>query len=772
MWRFAMDPANKNAIWNIQAFSLLGVLLLLFCWLIGKYQDLFYGAEPVFFRSIPLLISCFLGHLIYSCPALFKSSYAKPIIQTFLNSLSTLALGQILMHFMPILLGMFVALFLFIGVVAWTLYYTLNFSVKQTTFNKLVTAVEEADSQKKPQNLIDNTKNNNGSFHQEEVFNLGSIDLDQKGCLSHLRYYSEECRLQLFTTVPSKERQSQLMELNRSDRAQHGQIIGGTGAGKTLLATNLITQDLLNDYIGSTIIEPKGSLINRLANFLDRTGRPYFRLDPQFEFSDCLNPFDVPEGHEIEPMIEANVSAFHGYLGPEAVQYFKIRSTNLLRVGIRALKLTYGNDCGYNELDRLVQPLNDDYRAEVLSELRGHESQISLLIEYTRNMAGTQKMQEHAMQTYSNLHDYLTELTSNRYVQKIFCGKSTFNIDDALRNGHIVLVNGAYGTLQTLTYTVGRLFLNLLRASTFRRNLKEEVRAHQLTVDEVEMFADEEFSTFMEMAREYELFVNVIHQGNEQLTDVSRRLGAMVKQNAVQKFILAGLENEDAAYYSEMIGEDYKIGQSSGTDEMSTSGFKTQIKEEKRYAVMPAEILRLKGFNPETSEPGECLFRGVHNNVRLDPVIGLVHPLPRRLFSDLKSDVTINNELVSEEVKDNVQNEVHNLSLDISEKENRLAKIKIKAEERREKHETSGDKATTSKKGREKEQPAEQNDTIRNSVWDSGEEVASTIVLKPEGNTSIEFSPASIDNTTLKLAQRIKNASEEKRNKRGSNEAE
>ena len=98
------------------------------------------------------------------------------------------------------------------------------------------------------------------------------------------------------------------------------------------------------------------------------------------------------------------------------------------------------------------------------------------------------------------------------------------------------------------------------------------------------------------MAREFEVFVNVIHQGNEQLDDVSKRLGAMVKQNAVQKFILAGLGNEDAQYFADMIGEEYMIGLSSGTDEMSVDGFKTQIKEEKRYTVMPSKILKLKGL--------------------------------------------------------------------------------------------------------------------------------------------------------------------------------
>ncbi|CAM4047731.1 type IV secretory system conjugative DNA transfer family protein [Paenibacillus alkaliterrae] len=798
--RFSMDPANKNAIWNLQAFSMLCVLILLFLWLVGRYQDIIFGLkDPVFLRAIPLLLPCFLGHMIYSSPALFKNSYSKPIIQTFLNAFSILALGQILMRFIPVTYGVPLAFVLLLGTVALTLYYTLHLSIKNTVWNKLNKVVEEVESQEA--GIGNGTVALQNNSNTANLSDLETVDLNEKGCLSHLRYYSEECKLELFQTVPTKERQSELVVLNRTDRAQHAQIIGGTGAGKTLLATNLISQDLLNDYIGSTIIEPKGSLINRLSNFMERTGRPFRRLDPEYEFSDCLNPLYVPEKEDIEPMIEANVSAFHGYLGPDAVQYFKSRATNLLRVGIKALKLAYGNDVTYNELDRLVQPINDDYRAEVLSELRGQENLVPLLIEYTRNMAGSQKTQEHAMQTYSNLYDYLSELTANRHIQKIFCGPSTFNIDDALKNGEVVLVNGAYGTLQTLTYTVGRLYLNLLRASTFRRNLKEKVRPHQLTVDEIEMFADEEFSTFMEMAREFEVFVNVIHQGNVQLDDVSERLGTMVKQNAVQKFILAGLDVEDAQYYADMIGEDYKIGQSTGTDEMEATGFKTQLKEEKRYTVLPKEILNLKGYNPETGEYGECLFRGVHNNVRQDPVIGIVLPLSRRLFSPLTTESAEVIELVGETGEDvdpgnEDGNSIDNHQLVVQEKKDILTQVKQKAKERREqknggKSKPVGNVAVAEKETSTKEQEEDRGIPVRrSSVWDKPAEATESAidsVIEPEKEvikeiipeaeeaghgTNIVFQPATVDQTVQQLAERMRNEARGARESKGTSEAE
>ncbi|MFD1130691.1 type IV secretory system conjugative DNA transfer family protein [Paenibacillus sp. PDC88] len=783
--RFSLDPVNKNTIWNSQAFLLLVLLIIIFLWLVTKYQDVILGIDdPIVFRAVPIILVCFLGHSIYSCPALHRNHYAKPVIQTFLNALSVLAVGQLIIYFTDNKIGFVIAILLFVSTIILTLYYTLRIRANSTIFNKLSVAAEgiNTSNKSKSKNTIMTLSESEGegeentTFIRDGLVKLEDIDINTPGCLSHLRYFSELCELELFYTNPTRERQSQLMKLNRSDRAQHGQIIAGTGAGKTLFATNLITQDLLNDYIGSTIIDPKGSLIKRMANFLDRIGRKYYRLDPLVENSDCLNPFYVPESEDIEPMIERNVAAFHAYLGTDAQIYFKSRSTQLFRVGVKALKLVYGNEATYNELDKLIQPINDEFRVEVMHQitLLGKESQVPLLIEYTRNMAGSPKMQEHAMQTYSNLYDYLSELTSNKYIQKMFCGKSTFSIDEAMKNGEIILFNGAYGTLQTLTYTAGRLFLNLARASTFRRNMDGNVRPHQLTIDEVEMFADEEFSTFMEMAREFEVFVNVIHQGNEQLDDVSKRLGAMVKQNAVHKFIMAGLDPNDAKYYSEMIGEEYKIGQSSGTDEMSATGFKTQIKEEKRYTVMPKEILSLKGYNPETGDPAECLFRGVHNNVRLDPVIGLIYPLPKILFTPLK-EILKDDEIIEDQEILNTESPNRG-DVGGKRKDNsidQLERIKKNAQLSKELHSTKVEAELHT----EDTEP----EIIRNPIWDDPEPLARSIdddKSKPKVNESVvspsgvTFKPASIDDKALKLAQQIKNDAQISRKEKKSSATE
>lgn len=665
--RFMRDEANNNLKWTLKALIFFPLFVYCFIWLVGRYQDIiFFDREPATLRSIPLLLASFFGHTVYNSPFLRRNVYAKSIVQTLLNAISILALGQLIIAFMGSRFGIVITFIMLTIVVLLTIKYSKHSSLKNTMFTRLHSIVEESQTKARIVGFPFLRKKN--EFNSKAIYSAGhKRNINKKGSLKHLRYYSDECNLELFWSVPTQNNESQLQVLGKLDRAQHSQIIAGTGAGKTLFATNLVVQDLFNDAIGCTIIEPKGSFIRRLANLLDRSGRKYYRLDPDVENPDCLNPLYVTEGGDIELMIEANISAFHSHLGPEAKQFFKTRNTQLLRVCIKALKLAYGNECGFDELNEIIQPYGEEKRTDTLFRLQQKNllHHVLLLSDYHKNLATDGKIREFTIQTYSSLHDYMLELTSNKYIQKMFCGKSTFNIDDVLLNGEIVLFNAAYGKLQTLTYTVGKLYINLMRASTFRRKLQDDYRSHSMLIDEIEMFADDEFSTFLEMAREYEVFVTVIHQGNEQLRDVSRRLAAMVKQNAVQKYVLAGLEVEDAEYYAKLFTERFKHTLSSGTDEMATTGFNTQIREEKRYLVDPSDFLRLKGYNPQTGEPAECYFRGVKNNVRQDPVLAEIYPLPKVLFSPLSDepeddmeeegvDVEFRGDLVPQEVNQSV----------------------------------------------------------------------------------------------------------------------
>lgn len=747
--QFSRNKKNSLKIWNMKAIFWLTITIIMFLLLVARYQDaIFAGREPSLYVAIPGLFLFLSGHTIYSSPILRDVTGIKVLVKTLQFSLAVLAGGQILLRFLPLAFVLPITLIMVITTIAFIMKKTVFSPKDDSVFSKLITLVEQTEEKRGGAELAKSIKVINKIIRKEkgtlsfEESSLEGVDLNQKGCLSHLRYHDPTAKLDLFYTVPTKDVEEQLISISLHDRVQHSQNLGGTGAGKTMLATTKLVQDFLNDAVGVTLLEPKGALIGRMSNFADRVGRTYFLLDPTNEYSDCLNPLYVPDGEDIEQMIEANISAFHAWLGPDAKQFFKGRSTGLIRTSIKALKLAYGNNCGFNDLFEIIDPAGHDKRAEVLHLLQHQKDLVSNLESYHKNLAGPQKLMEYTIQTYSGAYDYMLELTSNKYFQRMFCRASTFTIDEVMNEGKVLLINAAYGQLQALTYTVGKLVLSLIRASTMRRRVAEGLVPHAVYIDEVEMFADSELSIFFEMAREFNTPVEVIHQGNEQLKDESKRLAAMIKQNAAQKFILAGLEVEDAEYYSKLFLEDYVPTLSSGTDEMSTTGYNTQMKEEKRRKVDTSDILSLKGYNYATGEPAECYFRGVINNVRMDAVKCHIYPVPSVLFSPLKNQK---------------QEEAEPLEL-----------VRDREEQEEKQLETIRD-IPESKRGEVPKETPESNTNfstitpgkIRNSIWDDNGEQKDRADTEEEGGGMLgkkehSHQTAHVDRKMLYVAQRFK----------------
>ncbi|WP_277376162.1 hypothetical protein [Paenibacillus polymyxa] len=143
-----------------------------------------------------------------------------------------------------------------------------------------------------------------------------------------------------------------------------------------------------------------------------------------------MNPFHVYEGRRADSMIEAHVSAFHHYLKDSTLHFYKSRCTQLLYVCIKALKLAYGNNYGFQELNEIIQPSISERRIEVLAIFKAKSmlSEVMLLKEYHRNLEVGGKMKEFTLQTYRLLHNYVLELKSSLQLQELCYGPATTDI--------------------------------------------------------------------------------------------------------------------------------------------------------------------------------------------------------------------------------------------------------------------------------------------------------------------------------------------------------
>ena len=152
-------------------------------------------------------------------------------------------------------------------------------------------------------------------------------------------------------------------------RYQHLHVIGPTGTGKSILATNLAVQDIMNEEVGVIVIEPMKGLVKSIRNFANNIGRKVHYFDPTDPRSVILNPLDG-ELSEIDKICEVNIDAFVGYLGNHAVEYFKNRQKNTLRMAIKVVKNVKEDHATYIDLLDLLRPDGNDTRQEYLRKLK------------------------------------------------------------------------------------------------------------------------------------------------------------------------------------------------------------------------------------------------------------------------------------------------------------------------------------------------------------------------------------------------------------------
>ncbi|MFC7561597.1 hypothetical protein ACFQY3_25395 [Paenibacillus farraposensis] len=129
---------------GVSIFSIVCLLLYLVGREVPRYY--FFDREPATLRSIPLLLAPFFGHTVYNSPFLRRNVYAKSIVQTLLNAISILALGQLIITFMGSRFGIVITFIMLTIVVLLTIKYSKHSSLKNTMFTRLHSIVEESQT--------------------------------------------------------------------------------------------------------------------------------------------------------------------------------------------------------------------------------------------------------------------------------------------------------------------------------------------------------------------------------------------------------------------------------------------------------------------------------------------------------------------------------------------------------------------------------------------------------------------------------------------------
>lgn len=427
--------------------------------------------------------------------------------------------------------------------------------------------------------------------------------------------------------------------LPSSARRQHMQILGPTGCGKSMLAQTLIAQDLMNPKVSVFVLEPKGgndALVYQMKHLAYRLGRKVYIVDPTNPETSVILPL---YGDDFDEVAENNVSAFLMYLGNQADQFYKNKQETVLRMAVKAVKAIKGDEATYDDVLDILRhsPHGASVRKAYIQRMS--DSRFSYikpdLEEYDYELTNNPR----AGHYYSGLIDYLKKLTSNQYLRNILCvppskaGNKTINLRDVLDNAGVILVTTAVHTTKHLGYTIGRLYLSMLQSEIFHRMRSGEKKCPVACyVDEVQNYISESFAETFEMGRSANFMMTVIHHNLEQLRENSKRLEQALFTNARQKVVFGGINAEDAERVASQIGQTYQLSFSYGYHHnegvIGAEKNDTYIgqKEELRWVVTPAEIMKLPGFNPTTGEPAQVLCLLSIDN-KPSYAHGLVYPI-------------------------------------------------------------------------------------------------------------------------------------------------
>ncbi len=296
------------------------------------------------------------------------------------------------------------------------------------------------------------------------------------------------------------------------DRLRHMYVIGKSGTGKSTIFENMISQDIVNGF-GVGVLDPHGETIDKI---LDRI--PANRVDDviYFDPSDTempvgLNLLEMSDLSQKNLMASALVSAIKHHFdyswGPRLEYLLNYAILTLLEVqGTTMLGIT-----------RLME--DDNYRNFIL-----HHVKDPVVVKFWdsefKNMKNNPRLITEAVAPIQNkVNRFLASSTIRNILGQ---RKSTVDIESAMNNGKILLVNLSKGKIgEDNADLLGALLVSRIQFFALQRAKipPQERRPFYLYVDEFQNFATGSFESILSESRKYGLGLYLTHQYTAQLPE-------------------------------------------------------------------------------------------------------------------------------------------------------------------------------------------------------------------------------------------------------------
>ncbi len=352
----------------------------------------------------------------------------------------------------------------------------------------------------------------------------------------------ERNSLNLFAKTEFKN-QSQIYGIRKEDRRRHMYAIGKSGTGKSTLLANMIINDLKHNE-GLAVVDPHGDLIETVLNYI-----PRHRINDVI----VLDPSD--------PQAVVKLNLFEG----GSVVHRELIASGIVAIFQKMYANSWGPRLEYilrnalltlleqnAKLEDVLRILTDDkYRAKIVDKMEDKvlknfwEAEFNVMPERLRNEAISPILNKVGQFVTSPLIRNVVNTTN-----------SSFDIEDVMNSGKILLVNVSQGKLgEDNSALLGAMIITKIQLAAMSRVYipEEERRDFFLYIDEFQNFATNSFVKILSEARKYRLSLILANQYMAQIPD---EVKAAIFGNAgsMISFILGA---QDADWMQKEFGNKY-----------------------------------------------------------------------------------------------------------------------------------------------------------------------------------------------------------------------
>ncbi|MFY0516207.1 type IV secretory system conjugative DNA transfer family protein [Lysinibacillus sp. UGB7] len=352
---------------------------------------------------------------------------------------------------------------------------------------------------------------------------------------------------------------------SEADRRKHMIIVGPTGSGKTSQSIiPFMAQDLQNENMGITLIEPKGDLALRINELASEYGRKAFFFDIKSKSNAIPNPLKG----DIADVIENFVMAYRTVAVDSSTFVLNI-GEQLIKDTITVLKAVNGEETNLVEFNKFIHN-TDDYGTEMIKKFSylttisaEEEQKKKNTIKWFKKDYFAKKSK--LFKLCSDIRVMMNNLVEAYGLEEKVADKEIKEIDfeKHLEDGDVVIISTSAGKMGAGYHLYNQLISLSFQSAVFRRKcLTIESKMNAVYIDELQMYVNSNFIQLVAQGASYNVALHLATQARSLIgmglmaSDIGPIEGVdAICANIRNVIVYPGVNVSDAEYYSKQFGE-------------------------------------------------------------------------------------------------------------------------------------------------------------------------------------------------------------------------